>query len=81
MICHRCGVDTKSHTMSMFNTDIICLECADDERAAPNYQKARAIENDAVLGKNYNFKGIGLAPDDEAFLAARREARQIKDGP
>ena len=60
MICQRCKKETLIHTMSMFNTQEICLECEEREKDSPRYQEAREAELKAVQSGNYNFKGIGL---------------------
>ena len=46
--------------MSMFNTDCICMECADKERKREDYGAARDAEVAAVKAGNRNFRGIGL---------------------
>ena len=46
--------------MSMFNTDCICMKCADKERKREDYGKARDAEMDAVRHGDRNFRGIGL---------------------
>jgi hypothetical protein len=61
--CERCGRETRSFSMSYFNTDEICPECEDKERAHPLFEEARAAEHAACKQGNYNFPGIGL-PDD-----------------
>ena len=59
--CDRChGPLTGGRTMSMFNTDCICMECAKEERARSDYGKARDAEMDAVRNGNRNFAGIGF---------------------
>ena len=45
--------------MSMYNTDIICMECKEKERKRPDYEEARRVENEHVKAGNYNFGGIG----------------------
>jgi hypothetical protein len=57
--CHRCGKETNVHTMSRFNTDLICPECEDDERSHPDYEYARDVEAQACRGGNYNHPGVG----------------------
>mgnify|MGYP003659579498 FL=1 len=59
MICHRCRKETNIHTMSMFNTDEICMACKDTEKKHPDYDKARDADHEQVLKGHYNFKGIG----------------------
>jgi len=74
--CDRCNGSLALSIMSKFNTDIICTHCKDDECEAPGYAAADAAEFAAVKGGDYNFPGIGLAPQDREFLAARRAARK-----
>ena len=62
-ICHRCGKHSGVHTMSMFNKQLICMDCAEQEEAHPNYDKASQADLKAIQGGNYNYQGIGL-PDD-----------------
>ena len=61
--CERCGKATLAHIMSMFNTEDVCLECAEKERAHPKYEEARRIEAEHVRQGDYNFPGIGLPED------------------
>lgn len=63
MTCERCGKDTLAHTMSMFNTQTICLECKEIEKQHPDYERAREAELRAVQSGDYNFRGIGLPAD------------------
>jgi hypothetical protein len=58
-ICDRCGKNTTTHTMSIFNTDEICMDCDKKERAHPLYAKAKEVEAEHVRNGDYNFKGIG----------------------
>ena len=46
--------------MSMFNTETICMECAEAERKRPDYETAHAAEVAAVKAGDWNFKGVGL---------------------
>ena len=60
-ICDRCKRPlTGGRTMSMFNEQTICMDCAAKERLRPDYDKARDAEVAAVRAGNRNFKGIGL---------------------
>ena len=58
--CHRCGKKSISHTMSYLNTDLICDECDDKERARDDFAAGQAAEEAAVRGGDYNFPGVGL---------------------
>lgn len=58
--CDRChGSLDSGRTMSMFNTDCICMKCYEDEKQRPNYQQAVEADREAIKQGNYNFKGIG----------------------
>ena len=57
--CDRCGKETRMHTMSMFNTDLICMNCKVKERKDPKYKEAVEADNAAIRAGNFNFKGIG----------------------
>ena len=57
--CQRCGKPMTASTMSMFNTQWICMECQDEETKHPDYEKAREAEFQAVKAGNRNFPGIG----------------------
>jgi hypothetical protein len=74
--CARCGADLGASTVSKFNAETICLDCKDDERLAPNYKRADEEECAAVRGGDYNYPGIGLAPEDNAFMTERRRTRE-----
>ena len=59
--CQRCGGSLDGgRTMSMFNTQVICMECKAQEQRRPDYQEAVEAERQAVLKGNRNFRGIGL---------------------
>ena len=59
--CDRCGGTLEGgRTMSMFNTDCICMKCAKKERSRSDYGKARDAEMDAVRNGDRNFRGIGF---------------------
>lgn len=57
--CDRCGKDLNGHSiMSMFNRDILCNDCKDEERNHPDYKKAQDADHAAIQKGNYNFDGI-----------------------
>ena len=59
--CDRCGASLDGgRTMSMFNTDTICMACADAEQKRHDYEAAREAERAACAAGERNFKGIGL---------------------
>lgn len=60
MICDRCQKDVMAFTGSFFNLQTICLDCAERERAHPDFQKAHDAEVAAVRAGDFNFRGIGL---------------------
>lgn len=59
MKCERCSTETNTHTVSMFNTQTICLDCKKVEKEHPKYEAACQAELEAIRGGNYNFSGIG----------------------
>ncbi len=59
--CDRCGGRLESgRTMSRFNRDCICMECAAKERARGDYPLAVAVEREAVKRGIRDYPGIGL---------------------
>ena len=65
MKCDRCGGPlAEGRTQSMYNADVICMECKRRERERPDYGKAVEADIAAVKAGNWNFKGIGLDNED-----------------
>lgn len=62
-ICDRCGRETTTTMMSMFNTDILCSVCKDEEEQHPLYSAAVEAELRQVKAGNYNYPGIGRPAD------------------
>lgn len=60
MICDRCLKEANSFIMSMFNTQLICMECKSEEKKHPRYKEASDRELEEIKKGNYNFEGIGL---------------------
>ncbi len=60
MSCERCLNPSNISRMSIFNTQMICLDCQTKEEAHPDYDNAKKEELDAVRNGNYNFPGVGL---------------------
>lgn len=59
--CQRCGKSLDGgRTMSMFNTQVICMECKEQEQRRQDYREAVEAERQAVLAGDRNFRGIGL---------------------
>jgi len=63
MRCKRCYNEMRVHTVSIFNTQEICMDCAKKEKAHPEYENARKRELEEVRKGNYNFEGIGKPVD------------------
>jgi len=56
--CDRCGENTNGTTiMSVFNTDIICMKCKEEERNDPDYKKASDAEIESVKNGVKDYKG------------------------
>jgi hypothetical protein len=49
--------------MSMFNTQLICMDCKSKERAHPDYKRAADAEHQQVVNGNRNYKGVGKPAD------------------
>jgi hypothetical protein len=60
VICPRCGKETLSTILSMYNTQEICKACEDAEKERPDYNAAVEADKVAVKAGDYNFKGMGL---------------------
>lgn len=59
--CDRCGGSLENgRTMSMFNTECICMKCADEERKRDDYKDAVEADHAEIRKGNFNFKGIGF---------------------
>jgi hypothetical protein len=57
--CDRCGGSLEQgRTMSMFNTECICMQCSDKEKQEKDFEKAVNAEHEEIKKGNYNYKGI-----------------------
>lgn len=57
-VCDRCGGSTNNiTTMSIFNQDIICMDCKREEAKDPEYEAASRAEFDAVKRGIRNYPG------------------------
>lgn len=63
MKCSRCVKQAHPYIMSMFNRDVLCMDCLDKEKKHPKYLQAVQIEADHVRNGNFNFPGIGKPVD------------------
>lgn len=63
MICDRCRRESFGSIGSVFNTEQICMDCKALEEKHPDYERARAVELEAVRNGNFNYPGIGLPAD------------------
>lgn len=56
--CDRCKNPTDNiTTQSMFNEEVICMNCKDLERKDPEYDAACKYDQEAYLSGERNFKG------------------------
>ena len=60
--CQRCKKPTIIQTMSIFNREMLCKACKEEEKTFPEYKEACRIELEEVRKGNLNFEGIGLPP-------------------
>ena len=61
--CDRCGKETAITIMSMFNTQLICMEYKEQETKHPDYEQARTADESEIKNGNYNFQGVGKPKD------------------
>lgn len=63
--CDRCGcgLEDKPSIMSMYNEDILCLDCKKEETKRPDYKKSVEADMEQIKQVNWNFEGIGLKPN------------------
>ena len=73
--CARCSQSMQAFTLSWINLDTICLDCAEDEKHAPSYAHARALEQEEVERGNFNYPGPGLTDADREVLWKLRQER------
>lgn len=78
MECDRCHREASVYVGSYFNEHMLCFDCKNDEKGCPNWAKAYNAETAAVRDRNFNFPGIGLAAEDQAYLDERLKARAEK---
>lgn len=70
--CDRCGGSlARGRIMSRFNTDCLCAECSEAERAIPGYREAVEAEREAVKRGDCNFEGIGLPSDWRKYVGGK----------
>jgi hypothetical protein len=74
--CMRCGtLLSEGYEVSVFNTDIICRQCAADEVGAPGHTHAFAEQLQALGAMDFDYQKVGLSAVDEFFLERRRNQR------
>ena len=57
-VCDRCHKPTGGVTiMSIFNQDVICMNCKNEEKEDPEYEAACIAEREAVMKGEMNFPG------------------------
>ena len=65
--CDRCGQSTTGTTiMSIFNEDVICMKCKEEEKNDPEYEAACIAEREAVMKGERNF--LGAIPDYKPII-------------
>ena len=80
--CERCGKPTNGKTItSMFNEDVICMKCKEEERSHPEYKKATDKEAEEVRRGNTNYEGIGYPKLEKGGQVAynRTSQNEIED--
>jgi hypothetical protein len=57
--CDRCGGPTNnSTTMSIFNIDVICMSCKEEEKKDPEYEAADIAADEAYRNGIKDFEGV-----------------------
>ncbi len=65
--CDRCRKSLKNgRTMSMFNTDRLCLDSLETEHHRPDYHQAVEADHAEIKKGNYNFKGHACIKNKKA---------------
>lgn len=65
--CDRCESSTDNKTtQSMFNEEVICMKCKEDEIKDPEYNAACVADQESYLSGNRNFGGV--MPDYKSII-------------
>lgn len=57
--CERCGASLDDgRIMSMFNEEVICMNCKKAEKTDPEYSAAVEADHNEIKKGNYNYKGL-----------------------
>ena len=56
--CERCLKETNTTSMSWLNTEMLCMECKEEEKKHPQYEEAKKLELENVRNGNYNYPGL-----------------------
>ena len=55
--CDRCGKMLNGcRIMSMYNQDVLCMDCKDKETQREDYSKAVEADHEQIRRGNYNFR-------------------------
>ena len=72
--CQRCGVEASASIMSMYSTELICLDCKDAETKRPDYKQAEARDLEEYAGR---LRALG---QDQAARSVEDAARRLRKG-
>ncbi len=73
--CQRCGAPSTGHIMSMYNLELICFPCKDEEKKRPDYHLAEARDLREHASK-LRSKGMAMQADNVIKVAKWLEARE-----
>jgi len=76
--CHRCGKESGSHIMSMFNTESICMSCKKEERKRPDYKLAEAKDLREYAGR---LRGYGMETQAANVEVVAADLQALRDLP
>ncbi len=72
-LCFRCKKPTTITTMSLFNTDMCCVDCIETERAHPEFPRARAEElNQSVNANTFEDAFVKIVEENYKIIKKER---------
>ena len=59
-VCERCNEKSNTFICSIFNVQMICMSCKEQETKHPRYNDAVKKEYEELLKGNYNYEGLAV---------------------
>jgi hypothetical protein len=73
--CHHCWKESGSYIMSMYNEDLICMECKSKETGRPDYKQAESRDLTAYAVR---LRGLGMGPQADNVEKLAKELLEGK---